>query len=604
MFKIYKKLFTLLDVRERRRGAMVFGLLVVVAFFETLGVASIMPFIAVLANPEVVETNPYLWTLYQTLGFTSRKTFLFFLGCVFFALLVGSLVLKALETWAQLRFAQNRNYAWGSRLIAGYLRQPYEWFLNRHSSELATSVLAEVIQVVNGVLFPAMTAIAQSLVAVLLLALLIAVDPILAIAVGAVLSGSYLLIAVYLKQRLKQIGLERRLANRARFHVVQEAFSGIKEVKIGGLEEVFVRRFQSPAKTLANRQISAGLMTKIPSFVMQGLLFGGMLLVLLYLMSRHGGFQQAIPLMALYAFAGYRLMPAIQNIYGAFSQLRFAEAALDALCADFETLETDESVAATRPGATDQVGSRIHLEKELELCGVSYKYPEAEREALRSLTLSLPAFTTIGLVGPTGCGKTTTVDLILGLLEPSSGSLVIDGVEVTGSNAKAWQRSLGYVPQQIFLADDTVAGNIAFGMPPKKIDLAAVERAGRVANLHQFVVDNLPEAYDTRVGERGVRLSGGQRQRIGIARALYHDPDVLILDEATSALDNLTERAVMEAVNNLASRKTIILIAHRLTTVRNCDQIFLLEDGQLLDSGTYEQLFENNERFRAMAEVV
>jgi ATP-binding cassette, subfamily B, bacterial PglK len=337
-------------------------------------------------------------------------------------------------------------------------------------------------------------------------------------------------------------------------------------------------------------------MQQVPALAMQGLIFGGMLLVLVYMVSREGGLGEAIPVLSLYALAGYRLMPTIKSIYAEFAQLRFSQAALDALCEDFRTLQT------MPPKRSDEQAERIPLQRQLALRDVIYAYPGAPEPSLKSLTLELEAFTTIGLVGSTGSGKTTTVDLILGLLRPLSGALVVDGREIDDASVRGWQRSLGYVPQQIFLTDDTVAANIAFGLPERQVDMAAVERAARIANLHDFVTQELPEGYQTKVGERGVRLSGGQRQRIGIARALYHDPDVLIMDEATSALDNVTERAVMEAVHNLSRRKTIILIAHRLSTVRSCDRIFMLEKGKVIATGTYDELVAQDDRFRAMAE--
>jgi ABC-type multidrug transport system fused ATPase/permease subunit len=600
VIRIFQKLYSLLDARERRRVPVVFGLLLIVAIFGAFGVASIMPFIAVLAQPELVETNPYLSFLYTNLGFDEVQDFLIFLGIAFFAILIGSLVLQALGYWVQLRFSYNRNYSWGARLIRGYLRQPYEWFLNRHSADLATSVLSEVMQVVIGALFPAMQVIANVLIAALLLALLLAVDPLLAIAMGTIIGGSYLLIAAILKQRMQRVGRARHLATEARFRVVQEASSGIKEVKIAGLEDVFVSRFEGPARNLARSQISAGLIRELPLFAIQGLLFGGMLLALLYLMWRHGGLQESLPIVALYAFAGYRLMPAVQKVYGNISQARYSEAALDALCADMSELEKTNVVREA--GAENNTAQRLRLEQELVLSNVEYAYPNADRVALNAISLVVPAGTTVGLVGSTGSGKTTTVDVILGLLRPTGGTLTVDNVDISDANVRQWQRSLGYVPQQIYLTDDTVAANVAFGLPRAGIDMPAVERAARVANLHDFVINELPDGYQTEIGERGVRLSGGQRQRIGIARALYHDPDILILDEATSALDNLTERSVMEALSNLGSRKTIILIAHRLSTVRNCDPIYLLEHGRVVGSGTYDELIVGNEHFRAMAE--
>jgi ABC-type multidrug transport system fused ATPase/permease subunit len=244
----------------------------------------------------------------------------------------------------------------------------------------------------------------------------------------------------------------------------------------------------------------------------------------------------------------------------------------------------------------------LRLEREIELRQVRYRYPGGARPAIRDLSLTIPARAAIGLVGHTGAGKTSVVDVILGLLEPEGGQLLVDGNEISDDNRRSWQDAVGYVPQHIFLSDDTVTANIAFGVPSGSVDMAAVERAARVANLHGFVSEELPNGYDTLLGERGVRLSGGERQRVGIARALYHDPELLIMDEATSALDNVTERAVMDAVDGLANRKTVILIAHRLTTVRRCDTIFLLERGRLVASGTYDQLVARSDNFRRMVD--
>lgn len=594
MLAVYRKLYSLLEEKERRRGLLVLVILVVVAFFEAMGVASIMPFMAVLSNPEVLETNAHLARAYDILGFTSTQSFMVFLGLFFLGLLLLSLVLRALGTWAQLRFANNRIYTWGARLVGGYLRQPYEWFLNRHSSDLATSVLAEVNQVIHSALFPAMKIIANLLVAICLMGLLVIVDPWLAIGMGGFLGGGYALIYFATRKRLKLIGAERLAANQARYHVVQEAFGGVKDLKIAGLEENAVKRFYGPSRRMAKRMITAGLIREIPSLGVQGLLFGGMLLVVVYLLSIYGDMQSATPVIALYALAGYRLMPAIKSIYSEYTQVRFSEPTVDALAEDFRTLRT-------RPLPPEQVsGKRLPLTRLLSLENISYRYPAAGRRALEDISLDVEACTTVGFVGATGSGKTTLVDIILGLLRPESGIIRVDGEELEDQCVRHWQRSLGYVPQQIFLSDDSVAANIAFGRAEDDIDMAAVEQAAKVANLHEFVVNELSDGYRTKVGERGVRLSGGQRQRIGIARALYHDPDVLIMDEATSALDNITERAVMEAVHNLGHRKTIILIAHRLSTVRHCDCIFLLEHGRLRAKGSYDELVATDERFRSM----
>ncbi|MCC5858714.1 MAG: ABC transporter ATP-binding protein [Ectothiorhodospiraceae bacterium] len=599
MFEVYRKLYEILDARERKLTVIVLLLFIVVAFVEAVGVASIMPFMAVLANPEVVETNRYLALAYDTLGFESTDAFLVFLGFVFLVLIVGSLVFRAFAFWVQVRFSQKRNYAWSSRLVERHLNRPYEWFLNQHSGALASSVLSEVQKVVNGALFPALQVVSHGLVAVFLFGLLVGVDPLLAISVAIILGGAYGALYVTVRRYLARIGTEVKASNRERFRLTQEMFGGIKDVKIYGLETPFQRRFRRPALIYAQRQIAARVLSELPSFAMQALVFGGVMVVLLYFLGDRGGLQTALPVFSLFALAGYRLMPSLQAIYSNLSQMRVNLAVLDAI---HQGLCQETTHASTRSvsGGTGTKETAMGLRQQLELANVTYSYPQADRPALKSVSLTIRAYSTVGLVGPTGSGKTTLVDVMLGLLEPHAGGLVADGVPITGENRRAWQRSIGYVPQQIFLADDTISGNIAFGIPPDQIDHQAVEKAARVANLHDFVVTQLKDGYNTMVGERGVRLSGGQRQRIGIARALYRDPDVLILDEATSALDNRTEQAVMEAVHNLGNQKTIVLIAHRLSTVRECDLICFIESGEVIVSGKYDELLESSADFRGL----
>jgi ATP-binding cassette, subfamily B, bacterial PglK len=590
------KILDLLTPHERRRAYLLLGMILVMALFDVIGVASIMPFMSVLANPKMVETNHYLAAVYNYLGFESTENFLFLLGVVVFVALVTSIAFKALTTYALLRFTHMRNYSIGKRLVAGYLHQPYDWFLNRHSADLGKTVLSEVQQVINGALIPFMQLFAHGAVALALLGLLVVVEPVLALAVAAVLGSTYVAIYLLLRRYLGRIGNDRVRANRERFAAVQEAFGAVKAVKVAGLEDAMLGRFDGPAKRFARHQAASQVAARLPRFALEIVAFGGMLTVALYLMVGSGGLQQALPVLSVYAFAGYRLMPALQQVYAQLATMRFTGPALDALHRDLESLNPEGAdTLARQPPTPLAISDGLRLEQ------VDYTYPKAAQAALNTLTLEIPARTTVGLVGSTGSGKTTTVDIVLGLLRPQGGQLLVDGKSITLENVRAWQRSIGYVPQHIYLADETVAANIAFGLSPEQIDLEAVERAARIANLHEFVISDMPQGYATRVGERGVRLSGGQRQRIGIARALYHDPDMLILDEATSALDNLTEQAVMEAVHNLGNRKTIILIAHRLTTVRKCDQIFLLDRGRLMANGTYDELIRDNENFRSMA---
>jgi len=593
----FKKLLDLLTPPERKRSGVLLSMILVMAFLDMLGVASILPFMGVMTNPELLQTNPLLNTAFtysHLLGIHTSVQFTFALGILVVVLLVTSLAFKALTTYAQIRFVLMREYSIGKRLVEGYLHQPYSWFLNRHSADLGKTILSEVNAVIGNGMLPLMTLIAQSTVAFALLIMLLIVDPLLAFGVGMVLGLSYAGIFVVMSGLLKRLGQTRIDANKERFTAVSEAFGAAKEVKVGGLEQVYIQRFAKPAEIFAKGQATASVIGQLPRYALEAIAFGGILLLMLYLMSRNGDFVSALPIITLYAFAGYRLMPALQQIYQSFTQLRFAAPAVVALHQDLSSLQD----ANIQHGRTNP----ISLTKSIKLNQISYRYPNASQYALKEINISIPAFGTVGFVGATGSGKTTIVDVILGLLEPQEGSLTIDSQPIVDANRRQWQRAIGYVPQHIYLTDDTIAANIAFGVLAKDIDQQSVERAAKIANLHEFVVNDLSHGYATAVGERGVRLSGGQRQRIGIARALYHNPKILILDEATSALDNITEQAVMEAVNNLGQDITIILIAHRLSTVRQCDQIYLLDRGELRARGTYDELSADNRQFKAMAD--
>ena len=562
------------------------------ALIDMLGIASILPFIAVLTNPQLIETNYILKTTFENasvIGVVTKQQFLFALGILVFLFLFFSLTFKAFTFYVQVRFISMREHSLAKRLVEGYLHQPYSWFLNRHSAEIGKTILSEISKVTGKGLASLLNVIAQSAVTISIIILLILVDTKLTIIVGSTLSAAYLLIFKFTQNFVNRIGKESVEVNEARFITLNEAFSAAKEIKLGGLEKIYIERFSYPSKILAKNTALLGIVGQIPRFALEAIVFGGMILVTLYLMSQSGNFTNAAPILALYAFAGYRLMPALQQIYNSVTLLNFTIPALNSVYDDLISL---------KPYTSFQIKKTLPLEKDITLKNLHYNYPNATRTALKDINFSIQARSTVGLVGSTGSGKTTTVDIILGLLEAQKGTLEVDGLVIDKYNRTAWQRTIGYVPQQIFLSDNSVAANIAFGVDAKNINQDAVERASKIANLHEFIVNELPLQYQTTVGENGIRLSGGQRQRIGIARALYHNPQILILDEATSALDNLTETAVMEAVQKLRKNITIIIIAHRLSTVKNCDKIFLLEKGELKGQGTFEKLIQINQKFK------
>lgn len=587
--EIIKKLLFLLTPHEQKRAGLLLIMILIMAFLDTIGVASILPFIAVLTNPSLIETNLILNTMYQAsgiFGVENNEQFFLALGILVLLLLIISLTFKALTDYALVRFVQMREYSIGKRLIEGYLNQPYSWFLNHHSAELGKNILSEVEQVIGNGIRRMMELISKGVVAIALIILLILADPKLALTVSVLLGGAYGLIFYFIRVYLKLIGEKRLKNNELRFTAVGEAFGAAKEVKVGGLEQTYIKKFSNAAELFALSKAHSSIIAQLPRFILEAIAFGGVMLIVLYMISQTGSFNNALPIISLYVFAGYRLMPALQQIYASLTQITFVGPSLDKLYDDLKKL---------KPFIENQDKEDLSFQKTINLKNVSYNYPNTTRQALKNINLSIPVKSTIGLIGATGSGKTTTVDIILGLLEAQNGTLDVDDKIITKHNSRSWRRSIGYVPQHIYLSDDTIAANIAFGISPNDLNQNDVEKASKIANLHNFVMDELPEKYQTTVGERGVRLSGGQRQRIGISRALYHNPKVLILDEATSALDNQTEQAVMDAINNLDKKITIILIAHRLNTVKNCDKIFLLEKGQLKNEGTFKELINIKE---------
>ena len=586
--QIIKKLLYLLTPGERINAGLLILMTLIMALLDTIGVASILPFMAVLSNPSLVETNLILSYLFQSLkvfGVENNQQFLFALGVLAFTILVFSLAFKALTTFIQLRFVYMRGYSIGKRLVEGYLQQPYSWFLNRNSADLGKTILSEVHEIIGGGIRPMIELIAKSMVTIGILVLLFLTNIKLTIIVGFSLVGVYGLIYYFSSKYLYQIGKERLKNNQLRFTALSEAFGASKEIKVSMLEQFYIKKFSNSAKSFAQTTASSQIISFLPRFVLEAIAFGGIILLILYLMMQTGNFNDALPIISLYVFAGYRLIPAIQSIYVSLSSLSFVSPSLDKLYNDIKKLKSSN---------LDKDQDILPLKKTITLKNINFNYPNTSRKSLTNINLVIPIKSTVGVIGATGSGKTTIIDIILGLLEAQKGTLEIDNQIITKKNLKAWQRSIGYVPQNIYLSDDTVAANIAFGVEPKDINQKNLEKVSKIASLDEFVINELPNQYNTIIGERGIRLSGGQRQRIGIARALYKAPKVLILDEATSALDNQTEQAVMNSINNLSKDITIILIAHRLNTVKNCDVIFKFDKGQLVDQGTYEEIVNSN----------
>ena len=589
------KLYDLMDPSERKRFFLLLPAVTAMALMQVVGIASVLPFLALVTDPTVVETNALLARVYDALGFSGMNAFLVFAGVAALVLLVVSNGFTAFVEWLLLRYSWHLNHDLSVKLLREYLAKPYVFFLDRNTAGLATNILSEVKQAVRGFVLAALQLLSRGVVTLFVLGLLVALYPMLALMTFGFLGAAYGITFLLVRRGMAESGRLRSQADRARFQAASEALSGIKDIRILGREEPFLRRFERHSRVYEAQMARQQVIAAVPRYAFETIAFGGMLMIVLILLMRGQGVQEIVPTLGVFAFATMRLLPALQSLFAALSALRFSTPSIDVLHRDLEAL--GRHPAPSKPVAP------LPFRESIELRGVTFRYPGTPKPVIHGFDLSIAANTTVALVGATGSGKTTTVDILLGLLEPEEGELLVDGVPITDENRRAWQANLGYVPQQIYLADDTIAANIAFGVRREEIDMAAVERAARLANVHDFIVGELPDGYGTMVGERGVRLSGGQRQRLGIARALYHDPKVLVFDEATSALDNVTEESIFRAVSDLGKSKTIVMIAHRMTTVRGCDVIYVLDRGAVQAQGTYHDLLERSPLFRSMVEA-
>jgi ABC-type multidrug transport system fused ATPase/permease subunit len=575
MLPTLRNLLKLLTPRERRRGALVMLLMVAMAFFEVAGIASVMPFLTVMGDPGMIERNAYLSAVYTTLGFETHRSFLIALAVLGLVVLILATTVRLIAQFALIRFAQMRRHSVSRRLLYRHLAQPFEYFLTRNSADLSKTVLSEVDQLTENALIPALNVFAYTIVAGAVVIFLIAIDPWLALVLMSVIGGFYSATYLLLRGYLHRIGRDRVAANRQRFKAAAEALHGIQELKVLGRERASFDAFDPASQRFARHLSSNELISKLPKRVVEMLGIGAVLGAAIYLLDTRETLGAVLPVLGAYAVAGNRLLPALQEIYQGVSKLRFGASTLETIVEEIDA--TEAAMAQREPRPTEP----LSIERGIRLREASYTYPNQEKPALDDIDITVSVGERICILGPTGAGKSTLVKLILGLLSPTKGTLEIDGRPLRTVGTRAWQDTIGYVPQDLFLVDDTVARNIALGVADDEIDRSAVERAARKAQIHDVIAEQLPQGYDTLLGERGIRLSGGQRQRIAIARALYHGPQVLVLDEATSALDPTTERQIVHGLLTQSGDVTLIAITHREAVARLCDRVYRVERGTL-----------------------
>lgn len=595
-----KKLYEIFTPRERMQAVMVFIASLITAFLQAFGVASIFPFINVVMNPEMAIDNKWLSFFYNRLNFNDINSFILFLGIVVFLIVIISSTISTITTWIKTKFTLGKNHSLSLRLLTVYLYQPYEYFLQKNSSELSKNILSEVNQLTSQLLMALFDILINGLMITVMVIMLFMVD-ITATLVAILFFGcSYGLINYFVKNKLRKIGRERLEANKERFRMANEALSSIKTTKVMGIEAFFLRSYSYYSRKFAYYNVFASVVGEIPRYLVEAVAFGGIVFFMIFMIASGKRVAEFIPLLSLYVFAAYRTIPALNRLFNSTTSVYYNMAIVDKIYEDMIEASSPEFPLNN----ADRETIILPFNEVIRLQGIKFCYKDSAIATLNGIDLIIPKNSITGFAGSTGCGKTTLVDTILGLLKPAEGKIMVDDVEITDDNIVAWQRKIGYVPQEIYLSDDTISKNIAFGIAEKDIDMERVKYVAKIAAINDFIENGLPDKYNTIIGERGIRLSGGERQRIGLARALYRNPEVLVLDEATSSLDGTTEENILKAIKDAAKRRTVIMIAHRLNTLKDCDQIYILEKGIIVGQGTYDELITKNKKFREMAKIL
>lgn len=561
--------------RPYGRGKLVwvFSLSLAQALFQVIGITSIFPFLAIAADPERIRRSHFGTQFLSLFPPMEDRQLLLVAGIIAIVALLLSNVVNLLSEYARTRYAQNFAHWLRVRLLRRMASQPYTYFLQRNSGDLLKKVMGDVMNYASGVLLPLLDTVARVLTAVLLLATLFLVQPVIAVGAAVILGGFYAITFQLLTRKRREVDESLNIHVTGSYREAHQMLGGIKPVKVHRAEEHFLSRFAAHSAIMARMFARTPIFANSARYFVEPLAFGGLVAAVLVLAARGRDFSDILPNLGVMALAGYRLLPSLQLVYAQLTQVSTMRHAVDEVYDEFVAAETDASVASVISAEPVPLANPLRWNNAITLHEVSFHYPGLSRPAVDGLSFVIPKNTSVGVIGPTGSGKSTLVDLLLGLYCPTSGEILIDGERLTSLNAPAWQASIGYVPQDIFLIDDTIARNIAFGLRDEKIDPARLREACAMAQILDFIELELPDGFQSKVGERGIRLSGGQRQRIGLARALYHRPSLLILDEATSALDVATEAKLLEAIGSLTGKLTMIVAAHRLSAVANCDQV-------------------------------
>lgn len=592
MFDSIKKVYSLFDTHAKRK----FGYLVTGSVFsgiaEVLALCSIFPFIMFASNPNLSSNK----MLSQMASFfhlsTDREILLGLIVGAILSLLVSNLYLSWV-TRMQVRFAYLQGHKISFRLFSKYLSKPYEYFLEKNTNELSKNVLSEVSRVVIGVLLPSLQMLTKVVCVLAILLVLLVKEPFLSLVTVAFLGSVYLITYKLVQKKLVSYGAMHSSNNELRYKIVGDLLSGIKIIKLSSKSDYLLNKYNEPSLQVAQADIRSQIIPQVVRYSLEIFVYGGMLLIAFSLISRYGSLTTSLPTLALFAFAGYRMLPAMQQIFNAISTIKYHHKAIELV---FQNLQEDETVLLGHKKEID-----LTQYDSIQLEDIVFSYPKSDLRIIDHVSVTFPKYCTVGIVGPTGSGKTTLIDILLGLLVPQKGHLRFDDKIQFALNKVNYKKQIGYVPQDVFLIDDSIINNIALGTPEHQIDIEKVMHVCSIAQIDEYIM-SLQMNYQTQIGQMGVKLSGGQRQRLGIARALYFSPVLLVLDEATSALDSQTELKFLQALKESTDVKFIVMIAHRLASIKHCDLIYYINQGKCVGWGSYDQLKDSSDDFKNLTQ--
>jgi ATP-binding cassette subfamily C protein len=591
MLTALKRLASLFSRKNKLGFIVLLCFMFLGALLETIGVGAIPVFVSVIAFPDQILKYPFLKPFLEYLDLTTPKQLLIYTGLALFVIFVIKNIYISFVYYLQERFTKNRQVDLSHRLFSLYINAPYSFHLKHDGSELLRNLNLETQRAITGILVPLQTIVMQGLVLISIFILLLVTEPGITVFSGIILGSASGFFLKALNAQLKKLGREAQKERQVSIQAINQGFGGIKEVLISGNSSYFTNRFLISIRRMADADAFWKVTNKLSQPFLESIIVFGILAVAFLLLFMGRSIESIAPTLALFGAALIRLKSCMNMIVQSFTNLRYNSVAVKPIWNDINNLT--KSVLPPGPSAITP-----SLQNSIEIDTIQYSYPESDRPAIKDISLTIPKGASVAFVGPTGSGKTTLVDVLLGLLKTEQGNIRVDGVDIF-NNLTGWHQKIGYIPQSIYLLNDTIKNNIALGLEDSEIDEDKLQKAIHTAQLDAFVV-SLSEGVETVVGERGIRLSGGERQRIGIARALYNNPEVLIMDEATSSLDNTTENLLVKALEELKKDRTIIMIAHRLSTVKNCDKLYFLKEGRMENSGTYEALLSTCEEFRKM----